>query len=304
VPRAAIEVSAGFGVFGLAWYALAIRDAVDKNLVAYWRDFYISHDSVGDFFSSTMHDLTRLARGFTPLPAAVTLIALLACAVFAARSRPDRAVLLFGPLLVAAILAVLERNPLGGGRTDIYLYASLAIAIAYGADALLAHLPSFAGAIAAVVAVALLSIITLPVPTYPKEDLRPMLAIVEKNAGPRDVILMYPKARFAAALYSSWPFHLSTPPAGTSVTTPFDVVIDKHNVLVPPDTAPVQFTKTVEVAAARSRRVWYIGSHADESSWKRGDAALRAAGYSLRFRRGFPPHYWVGLWIAPVSAAS
>lgn len=302
LPRAGIETTAAFGAFGLAWYVFAIHDAIDKNLVAYWRNYYISHDSVGDFFSSALHDLTRLARGFTPLPTAVTLIALAVCLAFATTRRPDRAVLLFGPLFVAAVLAILERNPLGGGRTDIYLYASLTIALAYGADALLTHLPSPAGTTVAVVVVALLSIITLPVPTYPKENLRPMLAVVKKNAGPSDVIVLYPKARFAAALYSNWPFHLSTPAPGISVTTPFDVVIDKANVLVPPDVSPVQFDATVKAAADRTRRIWYIGSHADESGWKRGDAALRAAGYVLRFRRGFPPHYWVGLWIGPPTA--
>jgi hypothetical protein len=305
VPRAATNVTALFACFGIAFYVLAIRKAIDSNLVAYWHGYYVSHHSVGDAVRSLGHDYTRLARGLTPVPAVLTLLALGACAWFAIRTRPDRAVLLFGPLVIATLLAAAERNPLGGGRTDIYLYADLALAIAFGSDALLTHLRTAISAPAAVAVVIVLSIITLPVPRYPKEDLRSMLAIVEAHALRRDEILMYPKARFAAALYSDWPFHLRGPMPGTSVTTPFDVVIDRANVLVPDDTVPVRFTTLVDAASKRSARIWYIGSHADDRGWRRGEAALRRAGYVQQLRRGFPPHYWVGLWVRePANGSS
>jgi hypothetical protein len=297
IPRAAVQVSALFACFAAAFYLLAIRGAIDTNLVAYWRDYYISHHSIGSAFSSLGHDFTRLAHGFTPLPAALTLLALAASAWFTIRTRPDRAVLLFGPLVLATALAALQRNPLGGGRTDIYLYANLAIAIAIGADALFARLRGSIAATTAVGVVVLLSIITLPVPRYPKEDLRSMLAIVEAHAVRRDEILLYPKTRFATALYGKWPFHLRGPVPGTSVTTPFDVVIDERDIVVPPDTQPVRFTGSVSAAAEHSDRIWYLGSHADVRDWRRGEAALRKAGYVQRLRRGFPPHYWVGLWV-------
>jgi hypothetical protein len=304
VPRAAVQTTALYACFGIAWYALAIRTAIDSNLVAYWRKYYISHDSVGDVFSSFWHDYARLARGFAPLPAALTLLALAACAWFAIRTRPDRAVLLFGPLVVATLLAALERNPLGAGRTDFYLSANLALALAFGADALLQRLRLRVSYVAAVAVVIVLSIITLPVPRYPKEDLRSMLAIAQDHGTRRDEILLYPKARFAAAVYSDWPFHLRGPMPGTSVTTPFDVVIDRGHVVVPPDTDPVYFTRAVESASTHSRRIWYIGSHADDRGWKRGEAALRRAGYVEVLRRGFPPHYWVGLWLRESPSGS
>jgi hypothetical protein len=303
VPRVAIQVTALYAAFGVAWYVLVIRKAIDSNLVAYWRGYYISHDGIGDALRSLGHDYSRLARGLTPLPAALTLLALAACAWFTIRTRPDRAVLLFGPLVLATVLAAIERNPLGGGRTDIYLYADLALTLAMGADALLARIHVGIRSVAAVALVVVLSIITLPVPTYPKEDLRSMLAIVDAHALRRDEILLYPKARFAAALYSHWPFHLSGPVPGTSVTTPFDVMIDRADVVVPPDTEPVRFTASVR-AAAHSSRIWYVGSHADVRDWRRGEAALRRAGFVQKLRRGFPPHYWVGLWVRSTSSDS
>jgi hypothetical protein len=74
---------------------------------------------------------------------------------------------------------------------------------------------------------------------------------------------------------------------------------------VPPDTDPVRFTRAVEQASEHGARIWYVGSHADDRGWKRGEAALRRAGYVQALRRGFPPHYWVGLWIRePASASS
>jgi hypothetical protein len=298
IPRAGVEATVAYGLFGIAWYALVIRNAIDNNLVAYWRDYYISHRSVGDLFSTTVRDFTRLARAFAPVPAALTLLALAACALWMSRRRVDRAVLLFGPLVLAAALAALERNPLGGGRTDIYLYADIAIALACGADALLSHIPAPTAAGATAAAVVCLAILTLPVPAYPKEDLREMLAIVDTNAQPEDVILLYPKARFAAALYSDWPFHLRGPVPGASVTTPFDVVIDRPRTFVPLDTVPVRFAGSIAAAKATGGRIWYVGSHGDEREWRRGEEALRRAGYRERLRRGFPPHYWVEVWRA------
>ncbi|HEX4491638.1 MAG TPA: hypothetical protein VH914_10565 [Acidimicrobiia bacterium] len=304
VPRAAVQTTTLYACFGFAWYLLAIRTAIDSNLVAYWKRYYISHAGVGDVFRSLWHDYSRLARGFTPLPAALTVLALAACAAFAIRTRPDRAVLLFGPLVLATALAALERNPLGGGRTDIYLYADLALALAFGADALLSRINLGIAGVAAVGLVVLLSIITLPLPTYPKEDLRSMLAIVDAHASRHDEILLYPKARFATALYSDWPFHLRGPVPGTSVTTPFDVMIDRDDVVVPADTDPVRFTNSVATVAARSARIWYVGSHADVRGWRRGEDALRRAGYVQKLRRGFPPHYWVGLWVRATPGSS
>jgi hypothetical protein len=175
------------------------------------------------------------------------------------------------------------------------------MALAFGADALMERFRARTAGAAALVLIVLLSIITLPVPTYPKEDLRSMLSIVDAHAVRRDEILLYPKARFAAALYGTWPFHLRGPVPGTSVTTPFDVSIDRADVVVPPDTEPVRFTAAVAKLAGRSARIWYVGSHADVRDWRRGEAALRKAGYVQRLRRGFPPHYWVGLWVRAAS---
>lgn len=301
VPRAALGATAGYGVFSLAWYAVAIRGAIDHNLVEYWRDYYISHRSLGDLLTTTSRGFTRLAHGFAPLPAVATLLALAACLVWMTRFRPDRAVLLFGPIVIAAGMAALHRSPFGGNRTDIYLYSGLAMTLACGADALFARISTRAAIAAALAAIVGLGAVSLPVPAYPKEDLRAMLDIVNTNIHSKDAILLYPKARFAASLYTDWPFHLRSPVDGDSVTTPFDVEIDRPRTFVPLDTVPVHFATAVRGAIASSRRIWYVGSHGAQSDYDDAGKLLSRAGYVLHMRRGFAPHYFLQLWIRTIT---
>jgi hypothetical protein len=299
LPRAALGATAGYALFSLGWYVVAIRGAIDRNLVDYWSKYYISHRSVGDFLSSTARGFTRFAHGFDVLPSVMTLVALAACLVWMSRTRPDRAVLLFGPIAIAAGIAVLHRNPFGGGRTDIYLYADLALILACGADALLTRIPSRVAVATTMAVIVALGAVSLPVPAYPKEDFRAMLAVVHANLRTEDAILLYPKARFAAALYTDWPFHLRGPVPGASVTTPFDVEIDRPLTFVPVDTVPVHFAATIARATAASRRIWYVGTHGGPD-YDRVRVLLSRAGYFIHLRRGFAPHYFLQLWTRPV----
>jgi hypothetical protein len=300
LPRAALGATGGYVLFSLGWYVVAIRGAIDRNLVDYWNKYYISHRSIGDFVSSTARGFTRVAHGFDVLPSVVTLAALAACLVWMSRARPDRAVLLFGPIAIAAGIAVLHRNPFGGGRTDIYLYANLALILACGADVLFARIPSLVTVAATMAVIVTLGTVSLPVPAYPKEDFRAMLEAVKRDFRPTDSVLLYPKARFAAVLYTNWPFHLRGPVPGASVTTPFDLEIDRPRTFVPIDTTPVHFASSVAGAVASSRRVWYVGTHGGPD-YDRAGVLLRRAGFTLRRRRGFAPHYFAQLWTRPIS---
>ena len=299
-PREAISATAGYLLFSVAWYAVAIRSAIDRNLIEYWDGYYISR-SVDHFASSTYRAFARFAHGFDVLPAAVTLLALAACLAWMSRTRPDRAVLLFGPIAIAAGVAVLHRNPFGGGRTDIYLYADLALIVACTANGLFTRVPSRVAVAAAIAAIIALGAVSFPVPTYPKEDFRAMLEAVNRDLRPTDAVLLYPKARFAAALYTDWPFHLRSPVPGASVTTPFDVEIDRPRTFVPVDTVPVHFAKSVARASASARRVWYIGTHGGPD-YDRAGVFLSRAGFTLHRRRGFAPHYFAQLWTRPLPA--
>lgn len=299
IPRAALGAAAGYGVFSVVWYAVAIRGSIDRNLVDYWGDYYISHRSIGDFLTTTGRGFSRLAHGFTPMPAVLTLAALAACLIWTSRVRLDRVVLLAGPVVIAAGIAVLHRNPFGGGRTDIYLYSNLALALACGADAVFRQTSARVAGTVAVTAIVALGAVSLPVPAYPKEDFRAMLAVVNANIRTEDAILLYPKARFAAALYTDWPFHLRGPVPGASVTTPFDVEIDRRLTFVPVDTVPVHFAATVDAATKASRRIWYVGTHGGPD-YDRVARLLKRAGYRIHLKRGFQPHYFLQLWTRPV----
>ena len=91
--------------------------------------------------------------------------------------------------------------------------------------------------------------------------------------------------------HTGWPFHLRGPIPGTSVTTPFDVEIDRPGVYVPLDTVPVHFAASIRAAFATHRRVWYIGSHGGPD-YDDPATYFEQAGFALHRRRGFAPHYF------------
>ena len=155
-----------------------------------------------------------------------------------------------------------------------------------------------AGAVA-VAAIVGLGAVSLPVPAYPKEDFRAMLAVVNANIRTEDAILLYPKARFAAALYTDWPFHLRGPVPGAAVTTPFDLEIDRPRTFVPVDTVPVHFAVSVRQATEASRRIWYVGTHGGPD-WNSVARLMKRAGFVIKLRRGFQPRYYLQLWTRPI----
>ena len=171
--------------------------------------------------------------------------------------------------------------------------------LACGADALFRRTSARAAGAFALAAVVALGAVSLPVPAYPKEDFRAMLAVVDANIRPEDAILLYPKARFAAALYTDWPFHLRGPVPGASVTTPFDLEIDRPRTFVPVDTVPVHFATAVDQATRASRRIWYVGTHGG-ADWDSVAKLMERAGFVLKLQRGFQPHYYVQLWTRPI----
>lgn len=132
------------------------------------------------------------------------------------------------PIGLAVALAAGQAVPLGTGRTDLYLYPGLAMAIALAVDELRKRSARLT-ALGAGLVIALAVITFNPVAPYPPRDGRPLVAELERRASPSDNILLRPDDDFAFALYTNWPVTF----VRASVPTDFAAPIDHPNVHVP-----------------------------------------------------------------------
>jgi 4-amino-4-deoxy-L-arabinose transferase-like glycosyltransferase len=256
----------GFAGFALVWWWVVIRPASTPGLRAYWADRYLD---LGAGPASVGADLTtatgNVLDGLSGLPVAVGAVAVaLAAGVVVAR-RPLLAVLLLTPLGVSIALAALQLAPFGGGRTDIHLYPSLALLVALALHLALDALdrpPAWAW-VAPAAALVLVAVPARPAPAYPREDLRPLVEIVEASARPDDAIAVYSASRWAHALYTSAPVDLR--PDRDSANG-FSVTVDdaRVRVLGPHREVPSRYEPEVKAIAAGHERVWLLSSHVRE----------------------------------------
>ena len=260
---------AGAGLFWL----VVLRDAVTGDLRRYWEHAYVPLGAgwAGDVVGA----LADLLDGFSPLPVPLTAIALVAAAVVLAARRPHVAAFLILPLVAAVALATVELSPLGGGRTDIWLYPALALGVAVAARPLPAPLLA-----AAALAVVVLAPSAGP---YPVEDVRPLIEEMEAARRPGDAVLLYPAARFAYALYTPAPvsLHESGEASGFS-----SVVHDRA--------VHVIDRNTVTDGTGDAERVWLLATH-----WRSDLADIRLVLHedgwaSVETRRR--PGAWLELW--------
>jgi hypothetical protein len=278
--RLGLVAGAAYALAAGAWYALVLAPVIPAALSEFWRDHFVVVD---DGLRPALDDLGRaatgVAEGLSALPVAVVLGAVALGLAAVALQRLELAVLLAAPTAAAVVLAALERAPLGGGRTDIYLYPGLALAVAGGVERLGGVAPRALGpAAAAVVAVAVVAT-AAPATPYPVEDVAPLVAVVDRRAAPGDAVLVYPATAWAHALYTDGAVDLARDASSAWGFAPR--FADPATYVLPPGRSdPSAYAPTVARVAAAHDRVWLVASH-----WAGDYAALQAQLADAGFRQ-------------------
>ena len=259
--RPVLASVAAFTGFALVWWWAVIRPASTSSLRAYWSDHYIDvATGPGETVTDLAAAVTNVVEGLSALPVVVfgSLLALAAVSVVV--RRPLLAVLLLGPVSVSVVLAVFEIAPLGGGRTDIHLYPSLALLIALGVHLIGTRMSTVGAWAVPTVVLALVAATVRAAPPYPAEDLRPLVAMVEADARADDLILVYSASRWAYALYTSASVDLRrdrNSPNGFAV----DIQDPRVEVLEPHRQDPDRYGPILDRLAERNTRLWLAASH-------------------------------------------
>ena len=256
------------GLLGV--YAALVLGAVPPPLRALWGDNFVDGSSPSRLFESTVHVLDMLMAGLLyrhgPLGPVVLALVVLGAVAY----RRDLAVLAVGPLAVALGLALAERVPLGGGRTDAYLYPGLALAVAMAVQKVLDSPPavrlpraflnrSLNGLLAVGIVVFALTDGRQHVRSnpYPGADIAALQTAIRHQMEPGDGIVVSPFSRYPWALSSPRPASIVFSPAYTtgftvSSSEPDELIIAAEYVEGGYDPAAA-----VRFAAGRPR-VWHV----------------------------------------------
>ncbi len=240
------------------------------SLDDYWQQ--ATSSGIADPFDRVGRLASELAGG--PWLGGAMLVALATAAVVLPwRER----LLLIGPILVAA-LASFVGIPLGTGRTDLYLYGGVAIAVALVVDRVVSVAWLKAATLAGLVAA---RITPLPHPGYAdpgagmQEDSRPLVHLAAERLGPDDQLITV-GARFPVALYGPWPVAIHDAPKSTTGWLP---VIQDDRILTISTWAdtPAEIRDTFPEATAD--RVQVLVSHFDHTVAVAAFQTMVEAGY-------------------------
>lgn len=282
----------GYALVALAWYLGVLRQGVTGAIAGFWGDgFLVVDDGAAALAASLGSVLEGLLEGLTVVPPAWAAVAVVVAVVVVGVERPERAVLLVTPTLVAVGLAALQLAPLGGGRTDLYLYPSLALLVTGGVSGVLRRLEraSWSGARVvaglAVVAVVLgavgLVLRAEPVTSYPRFDVRPLAQQIDAVRADDEVLLLYPATIWAYALYTEGGWRLVDDPVSSWGFSPrFD---DPQVVPLPPgrDNPGAYLPTVTALGEGEAEVVWLLASH-----WREDLDALREQLADAGFSRG------------------
>jgi hypothetical protein len=282
-----------YAVFGAVWWVTMLRPRLGTPLHDYWRAFYFQTDSPSDFLRSVAHTPTRFDHGFADVPSLLVPVLVVAAGVLAWKARRELAVLLITPLLVAAVLALLQLAPLGTGRTDLYLYPVVAVLLAVGASELMRRV-KLPGLLVVVVLIAAMVASANTPSAYPQEDMKTAVSALVARAAPGDAIMVYYGGRYAFALYAPYPVSVY---ATTSQTDGFDVQIHRpHVILLPSYTDRSLYRAAVKRLLAHENRVWFIGTHGHRDV-PVIERALLAAGFGKRRRVYLGQQMFLSVWM-------
>jgi hypothetical protein len=284
--RVALVPTTLVAVVALVWSLLVLAPAVNPALRNYWKDYYVTVDEDPlRAFENIGLALKLLIERAVALPAAVAVALVLASVLVVLVRRQALGLLLVLPFVIAVALAVADFAPLGTGRTDIYLYPPLAILVALALNEVAAFSGPAPTGLWRLVPAGVFAVIAglwamgHPTPrSYPRENIAPLVARVERTAMASDAILVYPAANFAFGLYTTWPVEISPTELGIG----FEVRVQRPNlfVLEIDRRRPETFAAAVRRVALPYRRVWFIVTHASRPIIFAFEDAFTASGYS------------------------
>lgn len=268
-----------YALAALGWYLAVLAPAVTSSISGFWAEDFLTVDAgLGAFVASVGDGMAGVLAGLLPLPVWLGAVLLAAAVVAVVAGRElEVAVLLLTPSVVAVGLAGLQLAPLGGGRTDVHLYPSLALLLAAGVAVGLrvGAVPGRWWPGAGVVGALGLSVALVwaaePVAGYPRHDVRPLVDEVEDRATADEVILVYPSTVWAYALYSGSPVELVADPVSSWGFSPrFD---DPRIVVLPPgrDDPSAYLPTVASLAGTDTEVVWLVATH-----WRDDLEGLRA----------------------------
>jgi hypothetical protein len=284
----ALACTISAALFAGGWFLTIIRPTLSTALRDFWSGFYLS-DAVGrpnvapwwhwtDTASSGLlaHDwklLRFLFEGAFTGPTTVLLVGFVAATLLVGFRRPLHALLFGIPFVVAVGGSVAQVAPLGGGRTDAWLYAPMTFMIVSAVDVVLqwAHGAQRRGVgdarpnalvargrglvLSGIVSlIALLCLLNIPSPaSFPWPDAEPLVRRLEAGRRSSDLVVVAPNFTFNYALQA--PQHITTK-VSTRNSTRFTPVLQGVNTMNWQDyPAPMrEFDKRI----SRVRDVWLI----------------------------------------------
>jgi hypothetical protein len=210
VRRIALGAMGTFAVFAAA-YGLVVLRNVPRPLHDSWTDNFIHPGSPGRLVASTLQVLDALADGVLRGPGSSGPLLLLLVVVGAIRYRRDVGLLLAAPLLLALLGALTQRVPLGGGRTDAYLYPCVALSSAMAFQSVLdlarGHLRQLVPELAVLTAIVAFAWTGarhhMARNPYPAADIGPLMTDVRQHLEPGDAVVVSQFSRYPYALYAA-----------------------------------------------------------------------------------------------------
>ena len=253
----------------LGWGAALRSQAVPEPLTSYWS----AHLSTTPLDPMVL--IWDVVVGFVggQLLGAVVIAVLLAGVV---KMTSTQRFLLLGPLVVAAA-ASFAGVPLGTGRTDIYLYGALALAVAVSLDRW-----TIRGRTAVIMLVIVLGWMLLPVPraNYAdptgtmQEETRPLVERAGREIGATDQLFTL-GSYYAVALYGPWDFTVYSAPRTTQGWWP--MIDDQRVVRLPFAPTPEALADSPPVPTGD--RVFLLHSHLDVTVFEAAERHIEAGGY-------------------------
>lgn len=292
-PRELRPAVIGTGVAGLVaglWTLVAVvpnlSSSTSSGLKEFWHAYYLDGDGfAGGLFSR----LEGVARGFQSLDAVLTLVVVVIAAVVVLVRRPLVGVLLVMPTFVAIALAAATILPIGTERIEVYLYPSYALLVAVAVAELAALVREWAVVVGAVALLAafVLAVNATPLTTlaYPREEMTPLVRLVEQRRREGDVVVVYPSSAFAYGLATRYPIETV---ANDRLATGWAVKVRGPNIVVlPPNREhPQRWGGQLDRLTADGARIWLIGSHLFHGldpyqDWPALSRMLEARGYEV-----------------------
>ena len=294
VRRLAVGVPAVYALV-MAVYAVAVLGSVPPQLQALWEPGFVDASAPGRLVSTTWDVVSAFAAGLFYRRGPLGPLLLVAAVVGAVAYRRDVAVLAVGHLAVAFALAVARRAPFGGGRTDVYLYPGVALAVALAIQKAidagwLARVAEWLvhGAVAVGIVGFALTAGRAHVRhnPYPGVDMAGLQSAVARHQEPGDGIVVTPFSRYPWALYED---RRPIVDLSSRFTTGF-TVRDRS-----PDTLIVEAEYVEEgydpgavvPFAERHRRVWYVATDSPLSDTPAGAQVREGDGERLLLDRGW-----------------